>query len=180
MDMSEVDYLNAIKSTLKSSKVFIKRKINEININFYKADILDLHNANMDIQFILNPYACIGYIINYINKTQRGMSELLRKTLEESKTNNENITKRLKSISNVFINYAEISVQEAVYNICSMKVSKASRDTIFVNTNLPEERVRIIKCQEDLQKLLPDSTEIYCNGLIEYYVQRPEILNSIC
>jgi hypothetical protein len=104
----------------------------------------------------------------------------MRKTLEESKTNNENITKRLKSISNVFINYAEISVQEAVYNICCQKVSKASRDTIFVNTNLPEERVRIIKCQEDLQKLLPDSTEIYCNGLIGYYVQRPEIWKSIC
>jgi hypothetical protein len=49
MDMSEVDYLNAIKSTLKSPKVFIKRKKNEININFYNADILDLHNANIDI-----------------------------------------------------------------------------------------------------------------------------------
>ena len=39
----------------------------------------------MDIQFILDPYACAVYILSYITKAQRGMSKLLRKACEEAK-----------------------------------------------------------------------------------------------
>jgi hypothetical protein len=41
--------------------------------------------ANMDIQFVLDPYACAVYILSYITKGQRGMSKLLRKACEEAK-----------------------------------------------------------------------------------------------
>ena len=30
----------------------------------------------MDIQYVLDVYACAVYIINYISKAQKGMSEL--------------------------------------------------------------------------------------------------------
>jgi hypothetical protein len=53
--MTELEYINAIRATLTSSKVFLKRTINEINLNAYNDDILTLHQGNMDIQFILNP-----------------------------------------------------------------------------------------------------------------------------
>ena len=39
----------------------------------------------MDIQYVLDPYACAVYILSYITKGQRGMSELLRKACEEAK-----------------------------------------------------------------------------------------------
>jgi hypothetical protein len=71
--MTELEYINAIRATLTSSKVFLKRTINEINLNAYNDDILTLHQGNMGIQFILNSYACIGYIISYISKTEKNI-----------------------------------------------------------------------------------------------------------
>jgi len=37
----------------------------------------------MDIKFILDGYACCSYIINYINKSNRGVSQLLREAMTE-------------------------------------------------------------------------------------------------
>jgi len=32
--------------------------------------------SNMDIQFILEPYSCAKYVVEYVNKTNRGISNL--------------------------------------------------------------------------------------------------------
>ena len=32
--------------------------------------------SNMDIQFILDQYSCASYVVEYINKSNRGMSNL--------------------------------------------------------------------------------------------------------
>ena len=37
--------------------------------------------ANMDIQFVLNAYACIMYVASYMMKTERSMGELLKHVL---------------------------------------------------------------------------------------------------
>ena len=37
----------------------------------------------MDIQFILDPYACVIYIASYMLKSEKGMSELLRQVSRE-------------------------------------------------------------------------------------------------
>ena len=48
----------------------------------------------MDIQYVLDPYACATYILSYITKGQRGMSRLLEKASEEAKSgNNDNYYK---------------------------------------------------------------------------------------
>ena len=35
----------------------------------------------MDIQFILDPYSCISYMINYVTKIDAGLSKLLREAI---------------------------------------------------------------------------------------------------
>ena len=47
--------------------------------------IMSLHKANMDIQFILDPDACLMYCVDYISKSENGMSKLLREALNELK-----------------------------------------------------------------------------------------------
>ena len=42
--------------------------------------------ANMDIQFVLNAYACIMYVASYIMKTERYMGELLKQVAAEART----------------------------------------------------------------------------------------------
>ena len=68
LQMNEINYIEAIRSSLDQPKVFLKRKSNEVAINAYNKTILALLESNTDIQFILNPYSCISYMINYIKK----------------------------------------------------------------------------------------------------------------
>ena len=69
----------------------------------------------MDIQYVLDPYACAVYILSYITKGQRGMSRLLEATCDEAKSGNQTIRDQVRHIGNKFINEVEISAQEAVY-----------------------------------------------------------------
>ena len=43
----------------------------------------------MDIQFVLDVYACALYIISYISKAERGMSKLLHTACPEARKGNE-------------------------------------------------------------------------------------------
>ena len=46
---------------------------------------------NMDVQFILDVYACAMFIVSYISKAQKGISELLQKACAEAKEENANV-----------------------------------------------------------------------------------------
>ena len=54
----------------------------------------------MDIQYVLDPYACATYILSYITKGQRGMSRLLGKGTEEIKSGNRDIANKVRHIGN--------------------------------------------------------------------------------
>ena len=83
LNVSENDYLLAIRSSLNCPTIFLKRNPNLLRINNYNAAYLSAWRANMDIQFVLDVYACAIYIVSYISKAQKGMSELLRTEARE-------------------------------------------------------------------------------------------------
>lgn len=64
-----------------------------IRINIYNTNLLEAWQANMDIQYVLDPYACATYILSYITKGERGMRKLLEKASEEAKSGNKDFTK---------------------------------------------------------------------------------------
>lgn len=45
----------------------------------------------MDIQYVLDVYAWAVYIVNYISKAQKGMSDLLREACSEARKGNTSI-----------------------------------------------------------------------------------------
>ena len=71
------DYRLAVRSSLNAPTVFLKRKPNKLRINNYNPACPKTWRANMDIQFVLDVYACAMYIVSYISKAQKGMGELL-------------------------------------------------------------------------------------------------------
>ena len=83
LDVSERQYIPAIRSSLNSPTIFLKRSPNKLRINNYNPTCLRAWRANMDIQCILDVYACAMYIVSYIPKAQKGMGELLRKAVEK-------------------------------------------------------------------------------------------------
>ena len=124
---------------------FLKRAPKEIRINNYSSSLLKAWQANMDIKFVLDPYACATYILPYITKGQRGMSKLLEKASEEAKSGNKDVTKKIRHIGNKFLNAVEISAQEAVYLVLQMPLRRSSRDFQFISTSPPDERAFLLK-----------------------------------
>lgn len=64
----------------------------------------------MDIQFVLDVYTCAMYIVSYISKAQKGMSQLLQQACEEAKKGNCSIKQQVRDIGNKFLNSVEISL----------------------------------------------------------------------
>ncbi len=180
IEMSYSDYICALRSKLKGPKVYIKRELKDKRINAFNKHILPLHRANIDIQFILDAYSCVQYILNYLNKSNRGMSKLLREAVEEVKAGNISIREQFKHIGNRYLKATEISSQEAVYHLLSMQVSRGSRSHAFINTGEIDKRVKIVKDEKELNKLAATSTEICKTGLLEHYINRPNVFNELC
>jgi len=170
-------YFLAVRSTIRRPTLFLKRGPKDVWINPYCKKIAELHQSNMDVQFIFDPYACALYIVNYINKSDRGMSKLLRKAVQEAKDGNKNIKESLRAIANVFLNASEISAQEAIYSLTRLATSKCSEGSVFINTSPPNERVHILKTYKELEELAIqdcNSLDIFKTNNIDHYSNRPE------
>ena len=142
------------------------------------ASCLATWQANMDIQYVLDVYACAMYIVSYISKAQKGMSELLRKACAQAKEGNLNIKQQVRDIGNKFLNSVEISAQEAVYIILQLPMRKSSREVIFVNTSPPGDRVELVKPMDEIQEMEDEYEEIHSGGLLKRYAERPASLQN--
>ncbi|XP_061195058.1 uncharacterized protein LOC133203256 [Saccostrea echinata] len=151
LQMNVECYIRAVRSTLKQEKVFLKRNPNEVRINAYNNVLLQSWQANMDIQFILDAYACATYIVSYISKGQRGMSNLLRHACEEARQNDSDIRQQVRRIGNKFLSHVEI-----------------------------DERVVLLKPRHVLEELKESSTDIEAGNITRLYQQRPKALEGIC
>ena len=180
LDLTEQQYIKAIRFSLKRSNLLLKRSPSEIRINCYNPHLLKAWQANMDIQFVLDPYACAVYILSYITKGQRGMSELLRKACEEAKEGNKNIVNKVRHIGNKFLNAVEISAQEAVYLVLQMPLRRSSREFQFINTCDPNERAFLLKSMDKIKELPDNSIDIESDNAIKRYQRRPKQLENVC
>ena len=53
----------------------------------------------MDIQFGCDVYVCAVYIVSYISKAQKGMSQLLQRAYEEARAGNSSIKQQETSVT---------------------------------------------------------------------------------
>ena len=180
LQLTEDNYILAIRYTLKRDTLFLKRQPSKIRINIYNTNLLKAWRANMDIQYVLDPYACVTYILSYITKGQRGMSKLQEKASEEAKSGNKDITNRVRHIGNKFLNAVEISAQEAVYLVLQMPLRRSSRDFQFISTSPPEDRTFLLKKLDKLKELPDNSTDVESDNIIKRYQRRPKQLEKLC
>ena len=171
-------YVNGLKICSRGNSVVMKRCPSECWINTYNPDIIHAWKANMDIQYILDPYACVMYIASYMLKSEAAMGELLKNVCRECR--GEEIRVQLRRIQSVFLNHRELSAQEAAYRILSLPLKQLSRTVVFVNTSPKEDRVTMLKPSSQLNQMEDDSENIYLTSLIDRYAARPDSLDSLC
>ena len=180
LNLTVDSYILSIRYSLKRDTLFLKRSPSDIRINMYNKDLLKAWRANLDIQYVLDPYSCAAYILSYITKGQRGMSRLLEKACQEAKSGNKDLISQVRHIGNKFLNAVEISAQEAVYLTLQLPLRCSSRYVQFINTTIPEERTFLLKPHDQLQDLPNNSNDIESDNIIKRYQRRPCKLENVC
>jgi len=132
----------------------------------------------MDVQPVLDAYACIMYIVAYVTKDKREMGEVLRSA--KKKHSDKDIRTLMKKIGSVFLTHREVSAQEAVFRLLGLTMLSCSIKRVFVPTDLPDNRVRILKPSQYLEILDLDSENVYMTGIIQRYIARPFSLDFMC
>ncbi|KAL3187016.1 hypothetical protein MRX96_026110 [Rhipicephalus microplus] len=122
----------------------------------------------MDMQIILDHYACASYVVDYVNKSDRGMSNLKRIVAEILKTNpNDDIEAVIRKLRVDILKGIEMSAQEAAWFLLKQDMSHKSRKVVYVPTCYPEERVRVRKTHAELEALPPGSTDVWKANLVQ-------------
>ena len=72
----------------------------------------------------------------------------------------------MNKITHALANAHQVLVQEAAY-LClpELWLSKLSPSVLYVNTNTPSKRVRMIKSEKEIAGLSGDSNEIFKSGI---------------
>ncbi|XP_065305470.1 uncharacterized protein [Dermacentor albipictus] len=176
-------YQMVIRSGLTRPTMMMKRDLDQCNTNAFNPWIAEMLNSNMDLQIILDVYACAAYVVEYVNKAARGVSSLGRaitKMLEEDESK-MTYEQAMRKLGVHILNGIEMSAQEAAWMLLQFDMSQTSTDVIFVNTVWPEERVRTRKTkrQMDEEQLDTTSTDIWRKGVVEKYEERPPEMEDV-
>ena len=175
--VTEESYLQALRINKKGKSIIYQRTPEEININTYNPTVLRAWQANMDLQFVCNAYACIHYIISYVTKDEREMGQALR---EVSKSMGDmNVRQKMKQVANCFLNAREVSAQEAVYRVLGLDLYSSNFRTVFIPTDLPENRVVFLKPKVVLETMEADREDVAAQTLPDRYAHRPKDLESL-
>ena len=163
-------YINAISASVQgTAMVVLKRRVKDIFLNGYNPMIMRLHKANHDLQICIDQYSCAQYICGYLTKNESGMSKLLRAVNEE--TNNLKQVDKLNALASVLDKHREVSIQEAIYRLLGLSMTKSSVVVKYLSTIHPNHRDGLLKGNiEGLEA----NESIFHNSPHEYYENRPE------
>jgi hypothetical protein len=132
------------------------------------------------MQVCLDAHAVAMYIASYMLKSQKDLSKAMRKALDEAKRDNTGLLQSVRKVGNAFVNSQEMSAQEAAYLALGLNLRTSSRASVFVTTNEPNERTRILKPRTELDQLEDNNTNIFAQNLLDKYAQRPAHLQHVC
>ncbi|CAF3792202.1 unnamed protein product [Rotaria sp. Silwood1] len=177
------DYERALKILLPIDTVILKRAPEDRWVNNYNEKCIINWNANMDVQFVMNAYACGKYMLSYICKAEKEMSDILRNVHEEAKNKNMSIQQEMKALSGVYFHNREVCVQEAMYRVCSLPLKNASRKDEFVPTD--PDCFRLSKPLSLITKMITEGKEdneglLYSNFVDKYFDRPDGTLFDIC
>jgi hypothetical protein len=81
---------------------------------------------------------------------------------------------------NVILTHREILTDEAIYIILSVPLRRSSKKVVFLPTDQPNERTRLLKKMEIISQMDIDEEDVYATGIIDRYSVRPNSLEDMC
>ena len=177
--VSEQEYISALqwKETKNGQPcILLRRRPWEINVNNYNTVLMKCWEANLDVQFVTNTYACVMYVASYVSRPEKTLGDVLKSVSQSSI--HLGVKQSMNAVAKKFLTHREISAQEAVYRLLSLPLVQGSREVVFIPTDLPQNRTRIFKPMKLLQMLDDDDTDVYmvtfsAINYIKAYIAKP-------
>ncbi len=180
IQMNESEYILTIRSSLKTAKVFYQRKPNALRVNPYMKGMLSVIKANHDVQYPLDIYALVCYVADYLLKSQRGLSATLEQAVRDAFDGDMTVKQQIRHIGYNLIGAIETSAPEAAYYIMQIPFTYCSVEVEFIPTSPPEDRLYVLKSEQELSELPEGSKDVLKSNKIAAYAKRPRILENMC
>ncbi|XP_062609123.1 uncharacterized protein LOC134270887 [Saccostrea cucullata] len=180
LGISQELFEDAYSIITSKQTIVLQREPSEAWTNQYNPCLLKSWDANLDIQYVLDPFSCIVYIISYISKSEREMGMLLKQTKNEAEEGNLSARQTMKKIGSAYLHHREVSAQEAVYRVCNLKMKECSRKVTFIPvgenpTRLSKPLHQMNKSKEMAGDDDDDEDDIWMTNIVERYENRPKL-----
>ncbi|KAI4806456.1 hypothetical protein KUCAC02_017281 [Chaenocephalus aceratus] len=166
------EYQQCLNTINKSSAIILKRDPKDCWVNGYNPHLLEAWDENIDVSYILNAYSCIIYITSYITKKESGLSEYLKRVIENSSRDNVNECDEMREIMQEYSKKREVSAQECVTRACGIHMKKCSRGVIFIPTD--DNPVKMSLPMSRLENKTSECPNVWMTSLTDRYKARPE------
>ena len=133
--LTQGEFEEALCSQAKKISVILKRQPDECWVNQYNPHLLEAWNANIDVQYVVDAYSCIAYILSYISKKESEEGELLKAAQKEAREGNVSALSELRKIGKVYLTHREVSSMEAIWRATGLKLKQCSRDVKWVHSD---------------------------------------------
>ena len=177
LGLTENEYLDCLKMSARSKKsgaqVYLQRECADVFTNNFNPNILKVNQSNMDIQFVLDEYACCAYILGYLTKNESGLSRLLHEIEVESQKYGHSPEEKIKKFARALDNSREVSRPEVVYRMLGLHFCESTRTHTFIQSSHPKNRDGLLKDKATLDQLADDE-DAFQNNPVDYYINRPD------
>ena len=173
--INEDDYYTALGISKDNDyELHLVRLPNSFSVNNYFKNGLLAWQANMDIQLVFNEYKAVTYMCSYFSKSEDECSLAMRQAAKEAFENDLSNYKTMQGIVRAYVNKRECSDQEAVYHVLpELHLRKIFPGVCFANSNIPEECIKILKSETELNMLPGHSTDVFKRNNVDRYINRP-------
>ena len=116
----------------KKVMIILQREPNACWVNQYNPHLMTAWNANMDIQYVVDAYSCIAYILSYISKKESEETQLLKTAQKEAREGNTDAIAELRKIGRVYLSHREVSIMESIWRALGFPLKGCSRDVKWI------------------------------------------------
>ena len=156
----EKEYVELLGISEQGKVLVMKRECNARYINNYNPEMIAAWNANMDIQLVIDPYAVVSYIANYMNKDETQTTPFLREALHASA--GKTAKDKLRTLKEAYLTHRQVGASEAAYKILpNLRLKDSNISCVFVTTGFPKNRSKFFtRVHDDDQEDNDDENEV--------------------
>jgi len=97
-------YIDSSCNKLTKPTFFSKKHMKDIRTNAYAIKATTLWEANIDIQFIFDPYVAPSYCTSYLTKFDRTITNEFQTIIKKCENKNVDANLKVRKLGNVFLN----------------------------------------------------------------------------